>query len=206
MKIPMFPLGTVLIPGQLLPLHIFEPRYLRMIRDVEEHDSPIFGIVLIERGSEVGGEDVRLNVGTCARILRTQQIDDGRFAIIVGGSNRIRVRNWLVDDPYPRADVEGLDENESGVDDDAVASLIKIHRRVAAMATEFGIGQFEASKPVSDSASLAVWTMIAESPIGTLDRQKLLETEALSQRMQLFGSMLLELESTLLMELQRNAD
>lgn len=55
-RLPMFPLGTPLVPGSLLPLQIFEPRYQQMISDVLESSEPEFGVVLIERGHEVGGE------------------------------------------------------------------------------------------------------------------------------------------------------
>ena len=62
-SMPMFPLGTVLLPSVLLPLHIFEERYRTLIRDVLDADRE-FGVVLIERGSEVGGGDTRSSVGT----------------------------------------------------------------------------------------------------------------------------------------------
>lgn len=66
--IPMFPLGTVLLPGAYLPLHVFEPRYRRLVQACLE-GSPEFGVVLIERGSEVGGGERRFDVGCVARIL-----------------------------------------------------------------------------------------------------------------------------------------
>ena len=62
----MFPLGTPLVPGSLLPLQIFEPRYQQMISDVLESSEPEFGVVLIERGHEVGGGDIRSMAGTVA--------------------------------------------------------------------------------------------------------------------------------------------
>ena len=66
---PMFPLGSVLFPSLALPLHVFEPRYRAMTRHLlSEGVEPEFGVVLIERGSEVGGEDVRRDVGTVARL------------------------------------------------------------------------------------------------------------------------------------------
>ena len=66
----MFPLGTVLLPGGVLPLQVFEPRYRQMVRDLLADDSrpPEFGVVMIERGSEVGGGDARSTVGTLAQI------------------------------------------------------------------------------------------------------------------------------------------
>jgi Lon protease-like protein len=99
----MFPLGTVLVPGGLLPLHVFEPRYRRMVADCLAGDRR-FGVVLIERGSEVGGGDVRTDVGTMARIVQAEEAPDGRWGLVALGVERIRVDAWLPDDPYPRAE------------------------------------------------------------------------------------------------------
>src|SRR5690606_29548107 len=100
----MFPLGSVLVPGMVLPLHVFEPRYRALVRDCLAGDGE-FGVVLIARGSEVGGGDVRTDAGTLARIVRVDEADDGRFAVVAVGLRRIRVVRWLDDDPYPRAEL-----------------------------------------------------------------------------------------------------
>ena len=76
-QMPMFPLGGVLMPGGTLPLHIFEPRYQQLLIDALEGDR-CFGVVLISRGSEVGGGEVRNSVGTIAHIDDYQRFDDGR--------------------------------------------------------------------------------------------------------------------------------
>ena len=103
----MFPLGTVLFPRAPLSLHVFEPRYRVMMHDCLRGDRE-FGVVLIERGSEVGGGDVRVSVGTLAQLVRSTELPDGRYSVHAVGVRRIRVRTWLDDDPYPRADVEEL--------------------------------------------------------------------------------------------------
>jgi Lon protease-like protein len=94
----MFPLGVVLFPGMALPLHIFEARYREMIQDCLRHGQE-FGVVLIERGSEVGGGDQRSDVGTVAHITEAAQLPDGRWALLAVGTRRIRVQTWLPDDP-----------------------------------------------------------------------------------------------------------
>jgi len=104
---PMFPLGAVLLPGEELPLRIFEPRYAAMISDVESGEGR-FGTVLIERGSEVGGGDVRSMVGTIAHVETITQSGPGRYSLLCRGSDRIRVSEWLPDEPYPRARVDDL--------------------------------------------------------------------------------------------------
>ncbi|MFT4087572.1 MAG: LON peptidase substrate-binding domain-containing protein [Gordonia sp. (in: high G+C Gram-positive bacteria)] len=102
---PMFPLQSVLLPGAPLTLHLFEPRYRALLRDCLDDDHR-FGVVLIERGSEVGGGDVRTDVGTVAQIVAHRKAP-GRGALIgCTGAERIRVTRWLPDDPYPLADVE----------------------------------------------------------------------------------------------------
>ena len=109
----MFPLGTVLLPSALLPLHVFEPRYRALVRDCLAGDRE-FGVVLIERGSEVGGGDVRFDVGTRARIVEAAELDDGRWVLILVGDGPGPGATWLPDDPYPRAEVERLRRRAGG--------------------------------------------------------------------------------------------
>src|SRR5262249_13665479 len=101
---PMFPLGTVLFPHAMLPLHLFEERYRALAETCLRGDGR-FGVVLIERGFEVGGGDQRFAVGTVARIVEAAQTPDGRYLLSTVGTERFRVRKWLDDDPFPRADV-----------------------------------------------------------------------------------------------------
>src|SRR5581483_10007082 len=97
--LPMFPLGTVLFPYLVLPLHVFEPRYRAMTRACLDGGGE-FGTVLIERGHEVGGGDTRFAVGTVARIVEAAEFDYGRWALVTVGTRRITVEEWLPDDPY----------------------------------------------------------------------------------------------------------
>src|SRR5258706_11763431 len=105
----MFPLGTVLYPHVLIPLRIFEARYREMTRDLLAGDGR-FGVVLIERGSEVGGGDTRSDFGCVAQLVQAQQAPDGRFALMAIGVERLRVHEWLPDDPYPRAVVQLIED------------------------------------------------------------------------------------------------
>src|SRR6476646_946546 len=109
---PMFPLGSVLLPGGVLPLHVFEPRYRALVQDCLASAEHEFGVVLIERGFEVGGGDFRCLVGTVARMVQVAELDDGRYALVTIGTRRIRVNGWLPDDPYPKADVEDWPDEE----------------------------------------------------------------------------------------------
>ena len=151
---PMFPLGSVLLPGMLLPLHVFEDRYRRLVEAVLDLDEPEFGVTLIERGSEVGGGDIRAMVGCVARVLEAGRTDDGRWALVTVGTRPIRVLEWLPDDPFPRARTSALDDDPTLPPDaaDRVGSLAVQVRRCLALASELG-----SSGPVDVELSEDVW-------------------------------------------------
>ena len=91
MEMPLFPLkNVVLFPGMMLPLHIFEPRYLEMIDRCSKERIP-FGVALIAQGHEVGGAARPHTIGTAARIVRTERQDDGRMNITAVGTQRFRI-------------------------------------------------------------------------------------------------------------------
>ena len=182
--LPMFPLGTVLFPHAVLPLHIFEERYRALVETCLRGDGR-FGVVLIERGYEVGGGDSRFDVGTVARIVEAARTPDGRYLLATVGTERFRVKKWLDDDPFPRAEIDVLGEPKR-VPDDAGARRDDVQRllgRVLAMSAELG----ERAAPV-DSAQLdddpvrASFEAAAVAPIGPLDAQRLLELDDPRQR------------------------
>jgi Lon protease-like protein len=109
MDLRLFPLNTVLFPGMRLPLHIFEDRYKVMIRECIEEDAP-FGIVLIKSGEEVADTPEPYDVGTTARILQVQYLDDGRMNIFTTGHQRFRIVAITTTEPYLRAEVTLLDQ------------------------------------------------------------------------------------------------
>jgi Lon protease-like protein len=106
-ELPLFPLNTVLFPGQMLPLHIFEDRYRLMIRRCLAEDLP-FGVVLIKRGPEVGAEAEPHTVGTIARILKSSRQSDGAIDIITVGQERFCIEHLIHDQPYLRGEVKIL--------------------------------------------------------------------------------------------------
>lgn len=175
----MFPLGSVLFPSMILPLHVFEPRYRALVDDCVAGDGE-FGVVLIERGSEVGGGDVRTEVGTVAQILQIERFDDGRCALAAVGTRRIRVRRWLEDDPYPRAEVADWDDPDGTAPDlDAVDPLF---RRALALAAELGEAPAPLDVELADDAALATFQIAALGPLGPADRQAVLATERAADR------------------------
>ena len=126
MRLPLFPLHTVLFPETTLPLHVFEPRYREMIGRCLEHDES-FGIALILDGDEVGGHVIPRRVGTEASIIACQRSVQGEYDIVVEGQRRFTIRSLDRGRAYLRADVDWMDE-PPGKDvellADAVARLV----------------------------------------------------------------------------------
>ena len=187
---PMFPLGTVLFPHALLPLHVFEPRYRALTQRCLEGDKE-FGVVLIERGHEVGGGDVRFDVGTVARIVRAGELDDGRWMLVTVGVQRFRVIEWLPDDPHPLAHVERLDErSEPGTT--SVAEITAQLRRVLALRSELGELVPTLDVDLADDTVQASFEAAALAPLGPLDAQRLLELDDAGERMDRLAGILTE--------------
>jgi Lon protease-like protein len=180
----MFPLGTVLLPGVVLPLHVFEPRYRALVHDCMAGE-PEFGVVLIERGREVGGGDARFDVGCVARIAQLGEMPDGRFALATVGTRRIRVDAWLPDDPYPRAEVtDWPDEPPGEGDGDRVEQVAATLRRVLAMANELGEPAAPASAvELADDPLSSSYRLAAMAPVGPLDRLALLSAPSVTARL-----------------------
>ena len=190
----MFPLGTVLFPGALLPLHVFEPRYRTMLAQCLETEPHAFGVVLITRGSEVGGGDERSDVGTVAAIEAVSRSDDGRYALLARGTTRLRVAQWLPDDPFPRALVEEVPEDPPA-DRARFPEATAAVRRIEALLSELGSSVPEALS--GDGAPL--WELCNRLPVNALDRQRLLETDDPETR----AALLLELAAALADDLTR---
>jgi Lon protease-like protein len=194
----MFPLGTVLLPGAVLPLHDFEPRYRALLADCLAGE-PEFGVVLIERGREVGGGDVRRTVGTVARILEVAEMADGRSAVVAVGTRRITVNEWMAEEPYPTADVDDWPDGEG--DDDAggprLAAVLGHLRRVLALQTELGDPSPPVTTEVSDDPVLATYHASALAPLGPDDHYQLLAAVGPAARLTLLDRFLDEAEDRL---------
>jgi hypothetical protein len=191
----MLPLGTVLLPSAFMPLHLFEERYRRMIVDVLATDRE-FGVVLIRRGSEVGGGDQRCDVGTRARVLEAREAPDGRWAVTVVGLQRIRVDLWLPDDPHPVADVSPMpDRPGPGIPEPAYRSLESRLRRLLALLSELGDPVPAATFDLADDPALGTLQMAALGPFTSYDRQRLLEADLVSGRCQVLDALLADAQA-----------
>jgi uncharacterized protein len=113
--LPLFPLNTPLVPGLVLPLHIFEPRYREMVEELlarPDEDDREFGIVAVRDGRDVATDGIGAlyPVGTATILRQAERLDDGRFDIVTTGSRRFRLVGLDARRPLLRAEVEYLDD------------------------------------------------------------------------------------------------
>ena len=174
--LPMFPLGSVLFPYMPLQLRVFEERYLVMLARVLDVAPAEFGIVLIERGQEVGGGERRFSIGTVARIT---QLDapEGYLGLVVQGERRIEVTEWMPEDPHPLAMVRELPDLEW---DDALLPRREqaedLVRRTLSLASEFSDQEWAPDVALSHDPIAAAWQLAAIAPVGPLDQIALLRS------------------------------
>ena len=188
-ELGMFPLSSVLFPGAGLPLHVFEERYRALMARCLEADGE-FGVVLIERGSEVGGGDVRVGVGTVARIANVAELDDGRMLVVATGVRRIRVERWLADDPYPQARVDDLPDEATDCSDAVLAGAEASLRRLRSLLSELGdVPAHPHSLRISGSPAEVGWQLCDMAPLVSLDLQHLLVAADLESRMRLLDEL-----------------
>jgi Lon protease-like protein len=182
--LPMFPLGAVLLPGGRLPLHVFEPRYRALTRYCLTRDRR-FGVVLISRGSEVGGGEVRTEDGTVATIDRAVALPGGRYGLVTHGTHRLRVDHWLPDDPFPLAAVRILPPDPDP-DAEVLRRAEAAVRRAYALRSELGEGPaWPADVRLPTVPVAAGWLLCDMAPIGQQDRQLLLREDDPSARLRL---------------------
>ena len=120
LTLPLFPLGTVLFPGLLLPLHIFEERYRQLVRDLQAGPEPQrFGVIAIRKGRETGADGVSAlyDVGCTATLRRVVELPDGRYDLVAAGTDRFRLAGLDRSFPYLRGQVELLPEDTGDAGD-----------------------------------------------------------------------------------------
>jgi Lon protease-like protein len=193
----MFPLGNVLMPAMPLSLRIFEERYLKLLGDLITEENPEFGVVLIERGPEVGGGEKRRSIGTIASVTDIGTLDEF-YGVQSFGSKRFRVNAWLPDDPYPIADIDLLPDlvwQESLMT--ARLHLETKVRQLLALASEFGDLPYGADTELSDDPIDACWQLAGVLPVGPLDQLDLLESQSAEELMSRTLQIVITAEKTL---------
>jgi Lon protease-like protein len=201
-RLPMFPLSAVLFPHASMPLHVFEPRYRELMRDCMAGDAR-FGIVLIERGSEVGGGDERSALGTRGVISRATELPDGRWVLEITGEALIVVEEWLPDDPYPVALVRDAVAAPAPGDVGPLvgAARQRVRRARAALAEQGGAPPLAPDLALDGGGDtdLASWQLCAAAPLNAYDAQRLLVADGAAERLRLLAELMEELE----LDLQR---
>ncbi|GAA2106414.1 LON peptidase substrate-binding domain-containing protein [Microlunatus panaciterrae] len=177
----MFPLGSVLFPYMPLQLRVFEERYLIMLKELLSSDSAEFGVVLIERGQEVGGGEQRFDTGTIAQVVELAA-DEGVVQLAAQGEHRIQVLDWLPEEPFPRAEVRPLPDlvwdSELHSQLDRTEGVV---RRALALASEFDQTQWWADIELADEPLQRCWQLAGIAPLGPLDQLALLRSTSTEQ-------------------------
>jgi Lon protease-like protein len=185
----MFPLEVAMLPGEELPLRIFEPRYSELVQQCLAADDPAFGVVLISAGREVGGGDTRSDVGALAHITECADFGDGRYRLRCVMGERIRVLEWHPDDPYPRAAVQAWpDEPGEAVDVDAIRSvedrMVALFERIAAARhAEVHGRDIVVGADASGNAAMWLYALASRIPMGQADRYAVLAAPGVSARL-----------------------
>ena len=136
-KLPLFPLGTVLFPGVMLPLQIFEDRYRQLVGDLLDGPEPReFGVIAIRKGRETGIDGVSslYEIGCTARLRRVSELPDGRYELVTVGARRFRLDALDESAVYLQGTVDYLDEaaDEGNADDSAAAAVVSAVQRAFA--------------------------------------------------------------------------
>lgn len=199
MQLPLFPLCTVLFPHELLPLHVFEDRYRRMVHDLLElpEQDRRFGVVAIREGREVGAHSVRSlhPVGCVARLRRVQPYDDGRFDLVGSGTQRFRLRGLDDELPYLRAEVEPLPEPPGDLPEALVPGV-----RTLFAAYREALGGSPATDLPADPERLS-YAVAAAAVLDLQEKQRLLEAPDTAGRLRA-AQQLLRRETALLGQLR----
>jgi Lon protease-like protein len=205
-RLRLFPLNTVLFPGAILNLHVFEPRYRQMISECLDSNEA-FGVVLIREGDEVGDVDAMPHdVGTTAEICDVTPLPAGRFYISTTGRRRFRIQDVVSRDPYLLVDVEYLEEELD--DRTAVLELSdevrEEFREYLRLLVEFSgtTADFDLpTDPVDASFSIGNQLQVADSM-----KQRLLELSSTQQRLTVELGFLRKLLPQLRTLLERKAE
>ncbi len=183
-RFPLFPLGLVLLPQEVVPLHIFEPRYRTMIGECLEFDTE-FGILWL-------GEGGLREIGCCAMVEQVlEQFDDGRMNIVVRGSHPFRLLRRIDDMPYPAGDVELLDDADEEPDEEVAGASRERYADLVERATD--------ERPTASALEqMSAYGMVANVDVPLDAKQELLEQRSERLRLErvggLFAETLLRLE------------
>jgi len=202
-RLPLFPLGTVLFPGLVLPLQIFEPRYRALVRellDLPADQSREFGVVAIRRGWEVqqsgpgglaaSGSLTLHDVGCTAQIRQVTEHADGRFDLVTVGRRRFRVRSVQPDAaPYLLAEVDWIDEGTGDAEfaGELAATVLQLFQRYLTLMRREAL---EVGEQLPDRPDVLSYLVAASAALSLEDRQRLLAARDTVRRLHAERAML----------------
>ena len=184
--LPLFPLGTVLFPGLVLPLHIFEQRYRQLVNDLQQEPEPRrFGVIAIREGRETGAEGARAlyEIGCTATVRHISARDDGRFDLVTVGADRFRLISADHSGAYLRGEVDLLDEvtGSRGAARREAQAVQRVFKDYVGVLAETGAARVSVPEPPDEPVALSYLVaacVIADLPV----KQSLLdEPDALSR-------------------------
>jgi Lon protease-like protein len=183
-ELPLFPLHTVLFPDMPLPLHIFEPRYLAMVKQCRRENTH-FGVVLIQGRGVSEGVAMPYSVGTAARISRVETLANGRLNIVVTGQTRFRILEASQTKSYLTAQVETI--NDEGDDS---AALTETAATAANLFRQYVKGLFAlanrhiSSMQIPSHPSGLSYAVANAMQVPMSEKQRLLECPSAMRRLQ----------------------
>jgi hypothetical protein len=190
-ELAMFPLGMVVFPHQTVGLCVFEPRYHRLLADVESEQR--FGTCLIERGSAVGGGDERSFVGTLLEVLGTHQLSNGQILVVAEGVECFEVERWLADDPYPRAVVGERCCDDVPIEAALLKSTESAVRALRALQSEvFADECLQRDCAMDDDPGVRSWQLCELTPMSLLDQFKVISLSNPNDRLRLLAEICCE--------------
>lgn len=188
-KFPLFPLQTVLFPQARLPLHIFEPRYREMIDRCVREDLA-FGVVLIKEGSEVGAPAILHPAGVAARIVDVARLADGRMNIIVQGIVRFKLLEYFSELAYMTGTIEvwqdeNVDLRKVELTARKATHLFKEYIRTVQTLSESESEGAEENETIDlpKDPTVLSYRIGSGLPINALDKQSLLESKTVKDRL-----------------------
>jgi Lon protease-like protein len=186
-EIALFPLGTVLLPGGLLPLRIFETRYVDMVRRCMRQNEA-FGVVLIQTGTETSSAVQTAAIGTTARIVDFQTLDDGLLGLLCRGESRFRIeQRSQQSDGLNRATVDWVPDPTGVAIDPKFESLVSVLREVLAQQPS---ARSRFIEPNYEDASWVSYRLAELLPLPVNLQQKLLEINEPLERLQLLAPLI----------------
>ena len=195
--LPLFPLNVALVPGLVLPLHIFEPRYRAMVEELLAHpdeDGREFGIIAVRDGCDIeqDGLPALYPVGTTAVLRQVERLDDGRFDIVATGSRRFRLVGLDVSEPLLRGEVEFLDDADDPADAAVAAQVARLfvaYRAALSGQVDDDIPA-DAAEELPDDPTVIGYLVTAAMVLPADERQLLLAAGTTSERLALARGLL----------------